>query len=95
MGASWAEGTDSIIKRSLLRELALIDRKLKLVDGEIKELERRYKMDSEEFKDLFDAGKLGEDQNCFEWWGLIRGRKSTARRDGQDKSGAGVVMSRL
>ena len=30
-------------------------------------------MDSIEFIKRFEAGKLGDSQDRFEWWGLLRG----------------------
>jgi hypothetical protein len=69
-----SEEADQIIRRSLEREIGLLEMKKRLTDHEIRDLERRYGMDSEEFLRKFDRGELGDSQDCFEWWGLLRGR---------------------
>ncbi len=76
MGASIAEDTSLIIRRSLEREMGLLEMKKRLTEEEIKELERKYKMDSTEFMRRFENGELGDSQDCFEWWGLIKGQKA-------------------
>ena len=65
---------DPIIRRSLQREIGLLEMKKRLTDGEIKDFEQKYGMDSDEFTKDFEQGKLGDAQDCFEWWGLLRGR---------------------
>ncbi len=76
MSASIAEDTSLIIRRSLEREMGLLEMKKRLTEEEIKELERKYKMDSTEFMRRFENGELGDSQDCFEWWGLIKGQKA-------------------
>ena len=76
MSASYAEDTAILIRRSLERELGLLEMKKRLAKEEIKELERQYEMDSTDFLEKFEAGKLGDSQVCFEWWGLLRGLKT-------------------
>ncbi len=76
MSASQAEDISSIIRRSLERELALSESKRRIIEEEIQEFERRYGIPSEEFVRRFDAGELGDEQDCFEWWGLVEGLKA-------------------
>lgn len=76
MSASIAEDTSLIIRRSLEREMGLLEMKKRLAEEDIKELERKYKMDSAEFMRRFEKGELGDSQDCFEWWGLIRGQRA-------------------
>lgn len=64
-----------IIKESLKRELALLEAKANLLRREIHELEKKYQMSSDEFLAKFEKGELGDDQDFFEWWGLLRGLK--------------------
>lgn len=69
-----SEEADPIIRRSLAREIGLLEMKKRRTDDEIRDFERRYGMDSEEFLRRFERGELGDSQDCFEWWGLLRGR---------------------
>jgi len=45
-----------IIRRSLQREIGLLEMKKKLTDAEIKDFERKYGMDSNEFLRAFEDG---------------------------------------
>ncbi len=76
MGASIAEDASLIIRRSLEREIGLLDMKKRLTEEGIVKFERKYKMSSDEFMREFEAGELGDSQDCFEWWGLLKGRKA-------------------
>jgi hypothetical protein len=69
-----SEEADPIIRRSLAREIGLLEMKKRRTDDEIRDFERRFGMDSEEFLRRFERGELGDSQDCFEWWGLLRGR---------------------
>ena len=73
--AALAEEEVSIVKESLRRELALMEAKVNLIKEEIEGFEKRYELSSEEFLDKFERGTFGDDQEYFEWWGLIRGLK--------------------
>ena len=75
MRASLAEEEVSIVKESLRRELALLVAKVNLIREEIEGFEKRYEMFSGEFVDKFERGELGDDQDYFEWWGLVKGLK--------------------
>jgi hypothetical protein len=74
MSSAAYEGADQIIRRSLEREIGLLEMKKRLTEDGIKEFERKYGMDSALFIEQFEEGKLGDSQDCFEWWGLLRGR---------------------
>ncbi len=89
MKASLAEEEVSIVKESLRRELALSEAKVNLISEEIEGFEKRYEMSSEEFVDKFERGDLGDDQDYFEWWGLVRGLKKIEEQIGKIK----VVLS--
>ncbi|HPE63426.1 MAG TPA: hypothetical protein PLQ49_04885 [Methanothrix sp.] len=69
-----SEEADPIIRRSLAREIGLLEMKKRRTDDEIRDFERRYGIDSDEFLRRFERGELGDSQDCFEWWGLLRGR---------------------
>ena len=74
MSAIAFEDANHIIRRSIEREIGLLEMKKRLTDDEIKDFERRYEMDSTEFIKQFELGSLGDAQDWFEWWGLLRGR---------------------
>jgi hypothetical protein len=76
MSATAAEDAALIIRRSLQREIGLLETKKRLTQKEIDELERRHGMNSAEFMREFEQGKLGDSQDCFEWWGLLRGMRA-------------------
>lgn len=86
MRASLAEEEVSIVKESLRRELALSEAKVNLIREEIEGFEKRYEMLSEEFVDKFERGELGDDQDYFEWWGLVRGLKKIEEQIGKIKA---------
>ena len=69
-----SEEVDQIIRRSLEREIGLLEMKKRITDDEIKDFERRYGMDSDEFLREFERGELGDSQGYFTWWGLLRGQ---------------------
>lgn len=75
MKASLAEEEFSIVKESLRRELTLLESKANLLREEIEGFEKTHRMFSAEFVDKFENGKLGDAQDFFEWWGLLRGLK--------------------
>ncbi len=76
MYASIAEDASLIIRRSLEREMGLLEMKRKLTAEGIAELERKYGISSAEFMSRFEAGELGDSQDCFKWWGLLKGQKA-------------------
>jgi hypothetical protein len=86
MKAPLAEEEISIVKESLRRELKLSEAKVNLINEEIEGFERRYEMPSEEFVDKFERGELGDDQEYFEWWGLVRGLKKVEEQIGRIKA---------
>jgi hypothetical protein len=69
-----SEEVDHLIRRSLEREIGLLEMKKRITDDEIKDFEQRYGMDSDEFLREFERGELGDSQDYFEWWGLLRGQ---------------------
>jgi len=90
MSATTANDAELIIKRSLEREIGLLEMKMRLAEEEIKEFERRYKMDSQKFLSRFENGELGDSQDYFEWWGLLKGKDAIA---GEIKKARAVLSS--
>jgi hypothetical protein len=74
MSAIAFENANHIIRRSLEREIGLLEMKKRITDGEIRDLEQKHGMDSTQFLDLFEKGRLGDAQEWFLWWGLLKGR---------------------
>ena len=64
---------DTIIQDALRRELALFETRERLVLSEIRDMEQKYGMTSSEFRNKFESGIIGDDQDYFVWWSLIRG----------------------
>jgi hypothetical protein len=52
----------------------------KLVLSEIAEMERKYGMTSSDFWTKFESGAMGDDQDYFVWWSLIRGLEAVRAR---------------
>ena len=77
--ASRAE-SESIIKDALRRDLSLFESKERLTSLEIRELECKYDMNSIDFLEKFERGDLGDDQDYFVWWSLIRGLEAIRSR---------------
>ena len=88
MKTSLAEEEVTIVKESLRRELALSEAKVGLIREEVEGFEKRYGMssDEDEFVDKFERGELGDDQDYFEWWGLVRGLEKIEERIGKIKA---------
>jgi len=86
MKTSLAEEEVAIVKESLRRELALSEAKVGLIREEVEGFEKRYGMSSDEFVDKFERGELGDDQDYFEWWGLVRGLEKIEERIGKIKA---------
>ena len=73
---------DPIIRDALRRELALFETRERLILSEIADMERKYAMTSSEFLNKFESGIMGDDQDYFVWWSLIRGLEAVrARKD--------------
>ena len=73
---------DPIIRDALRRELALFETRERWIFSEIADMERKYGMTSSEFLNKFESGAMGDDQDYFVWWSLIRGLEAVrARKD--------------
>jgi hypothetical protein len=47
--------------------------RLRHYNGICKQFEKKYKMSSAKFMEQFDAGKLGDEQEFFDWYAAVRG----------------------
>lgn len=80
MDVAISEDVAPVIKDSIHREIILLESKINLVKSEIKQLEEKYHLISSEFLEKFEKGDLGDSQDYFEWWGLIKGLKTIEDR---------------
>ncbi len=69
-----------VIKDSIHREIILLESKINLVKSEIKQFEEKHHKSSSKFLKKFESGDLGDSQDYFEWWGLIKGLKTLEER---------------
>jgi hypothetical protein len=74
-----SEDVAPVIKDSIHREIILLESKINLVESEIKQFEEKYHLTSSEFLKKFEKG-VGDSQDYFEWWGLIKGLKTLEER---------------
>lgn len=80
MALTMGDKAISVIKTSLEHELMLLRSRCNLLEKEIQNFEKKYNLSSKEFKEKFDNGELGDSQDFFEWWGLLRGLKSSEEK---------------
>jgi len=80
MDVAISEDVAPVIKDSIHREIILLESKINLVKNEIKQFEEKYHLISSEFLKKFERGDLGDSQDYFEWWGLIKGIKTLEER---------------
>lgn len=71
---------ESIIRDALRRELALFETRERLALSELEDMERKYGMTSLEFLNKFESGTLGDEEDYFVWWSLIRGLEAVRER---------------
>ena len=75
-----------VIKDSVNREIILIESKISIIKTEIKQFEDKYQIISSEFLKKFEKGELGDSQDFFEWWGLLKGLRTLEDRLKKAKS---------
>jgi hypothetical protein len=73
MDVAISEDAVPVVKDSVNREIILLESKINIIKTEIKQFEEKYHMISSDFRKKFDKGELGDEQDFFEWWGLIKG----------------------
>lgn len=76
MDVAISEDVAPVIKNSIHREIILLESKINLVKSEIKQFEEKYHLTSSVFLKKFEKGELGDSQDYFEWWGLVKGLKT-------------------
>jgi hypothetical protein len=66
---------DRILGQLLSILLARHHQKLSIYNSDIEKFEQKYKLNSQEFEAQFNLGKLGDEIDFFEWFGLCQLRK--------------------
>ncbi|WP_017720295.1 hypothetical protein [Kamptonema formosum] len=69
------EELDLIVGKLLEVALSQHRQRLERYEGDLREFERRYSLDSAEFYRRFGAGELGDGIDFFEWAGLCELRQ--------------------
>jgi len=64
------EVTGTTIQDAMSRELEYAEYKEHMYTDRLKEFEKKYKMKSNDFYKKFKEGKLGDEQNFFEWYAI-------------------------
>ncbi len=80
MDVAISEDVAPVIKDSINREIILLESKIALMKSEIKQFEVKYHLVSSMFMKKFEKGELGDSQDYFEWWGLLKGLKTLEER---------------
>lgn len=62
---------NSVLDKLLFLVREQYKNRLKRYDMDLKDFEARYRMSSDSFYEKFEAGKLGDATDFFEWSGLI------------------------
>ena len=70
----------AVISEALEREAGLLRVKARVLRGRIRGFERRYGMSSEEFREKFERGELGDDEDYFVWWSLLEALTQVEKR---------------
>ena len=70
----------AIIGEALEREAGLLRVKIRVLRSRMRILERKYNMSSEEFREKFESGELGDDEEYFLWCSLLEALSSVEKR---------------
>ena len=70
----------AVIGEALEREAGLLRVKARVLRGRIKRFEEKYGMGSEEFREKFESGELGDEEDFFIWWSLLEALSQTKNR---------------
>ena len=67
--------TNQIIHQAIEKEILLGRYLLSSYSEKIKSLEKKYKITTSAFVRSFENGKMGDEQDFFEWLALYKGKK--------------------
>jgi hypothetical protein len=66
---------DQIVHQAIEREISLGKFILSGYSEKMGRFEKKYKMKTSSFIRLFEKGKMGDEQDYFEWFALYKGKK--------------------
>ena len=67
--------TQQIIHQAIEKEISLGKYLLSSYSEKMKLLEKKYKITTAGFVRSFESGKMGDEQDFFEWFSLYKGKK--------------------
>lgn len=71
---------DRIIGQLLNVILTRHRQKLDIYNSDIQKFEQKYQLTSEQFEEQFNSGRLGDEMDFFEWFGLCELRKDILKK---------------
>ncbi|MFN9942591.1 MAG: hypothetical protein ACK56I_24290, partial [bacterium] len=54
--------------------------KLDIYNSDIQKFEQKYQLNCEQFEEQFNSGRLGDEMDFFEWFGLCELRKDILKK---------------
>ena len=78
---------DDTIKKLVYMEHAHLETELSDLSARLLDFENQYNLPSQEFYHLFQAGKMGDDADMFEWSAFYQMRLSTEKQLNALRSG--------
>lgn len=70
----------TITAKNLRREAMLLRIKVKIIRERLEKMEKKYGLGSETFKRKFEAGELGDEEEFFLWWSLLKALEAIEER---------------
>ena len=67
--------TNQIVHQAIEKEISLGKYLLLNYSAQLKSLEKKYKITTSSFVRSFENGKMGDEQDFFEWLALYKGKK--------------------
>ncbi|MFM5982441.1 MAG: hypothetical protein ACKO9I_18280 [Sphaerospermopsis kisseleviana] len=71
---------DRIIGQLLNVILTRHRQKLDIYNSDIEKFEQKYQLNCEQFEEQFNSGRLGDEMDFFEWFGLCELRKDILKK---------------
>ncbi|BAZ82242.1 hypothetical protein PN497_12925 [Sphaerospermopsis kisseleviana CS-549] len=71
---------DRIIGQLLNVILTRHRQKLDIYNSDIQKFEQKYQLNCEQFEEQFNSGRLGDEMDFFEWFGLCELRKDILKK---------------
>jgi len=74
------EEVKEVIDESIASRLAFAQRRLSVYQASCAAFEQRYGMSTQEFREKFESGTLGDQQEWFDWYAAAEGKKIWSRK---------------